>query len=66
MKMKDLPVEVQVVAAKLLAEKINEVSRSLEKKPALPLAQEIRDAFIELYSQPHTSCSQHNTAQEDR
>lgn len=66
MKMQDLPVEVQVIAAQLLAERIDCATRGVEKKPVTPLAQEVRDAFIELYSQPHTFCSQRNTAQEDR
>jgi hypothetical protein len=66
MKMQDLPVEVQIIAAQLLAERIDGVIHQLEKKPVLPLATEIRDAFIELYSLPHTACSQRNNAQADK
>lgn len=41
----DLPLEVQVIAAQLLSERFDPAA-----EPAKELAQEIRDAFIELYS----------------
>lgn len=48
MKFGELPVEVQVVAARVLAEKMQSATA---KKPA-ELASEVRDAFTGLYSDP--------------
>ena len=48
MKFGELPVEVQVVAARVLAEKMQSATA---KKPA-ELASEVRGAFVELYDEP--------------
>lgn len=47
----DLPLEVQVIAAQLLSERFDPSYKlDIDEEPAKELAQEIRDAFIELYS----------------
>lgn len=49
MKFSELPTEVQVIAAKALAEKL--VQPRGDKNPASELAQEVKEAFCELYSE---------------
>ncbi|EPQ4128360.1 hypothetical protein LAD80_000703 [Proteus mirabilis] len=50
MKFKDLPYDIQLVAAKCLSQLITEWS-CMEKEPMERLARDIKDAFINLYHQ---------------
>lgn len=52
MKFSELPTEVQVVAAKALAEKL--LQPQGDKKPASDLAREVKEAFVELYTETNT------------
>jgi hypothetical protein len=54
MKMQDLPIEVQVIAAQILKEKIERNDGKTEKEPVESLAQEVRMAFTGLYPPPLT------------
>ncbi|MDL4584186.1 hypothetical protein QRZ28_20220 [Raoultella ornithinolytica] len=55
MEFKDLPLKVQEIAAQCLADKISSTSgfgMGVEKnEPAKEQARQIREAFVELYSQ---------------
>ncbi|WP_261458170.1 formyltetrahydrofolate deformylase [Serratia fonticola] len=53
MKFKDLPLDVQVIAAQTLSGKFCESGLATQGKtePAKKLAREVRDAFTELYSE---------------
>lgn len=53
-----LPVEVQVIAAQLLRERIERNDEKLEKEPVKQLAQEVREAFTELHSPSESFSSQ--------
>ncbi|EAA6838842.1 hypothetical protein FGS43_07445 [Salmonella enterica] len=50
MKMQDLPVEIQAIAASMLREKIESNDRRTNKEPVAKLAHEVREAFTTLYS----------------
>ncbi|QIP56859.1 formyltetrahydrofolate deformylase [Hafnia alvei] len=61
MEFKDLPLEVQILAAEALASRILQSSMASpisNTEPALKLAREIREAFTELYSEPQKTCGQ--------
>lgn len=55
MEFRDLPLKVQEIAAQCLADKINVTLGFAEvcvkKEPAKEQARQIREAFVELYSQ---------------
>lgn len=58
MMFQELPTEVQIIAAQLLAEKIRDNDRCKDKEPVTELAREVRDAFIAIYS-PQQCVSAH-------
>ncbi|EAO8631494.1 hypothetical protein CVF48_20920 [Salmonella enterica] len=51
MKMQELPVEVQTIAASTLRRKMKINDQRADKEPVTKLAHEVREAFISLFSE---------------
>ncbi|HAU2799148.1 TPA: hypothetical protein JC239_000463 [Salmonella enterica subsp. diarizonae] len=51
MKMQELPVEVQAIAASTLRRKMKINDQRADKEPVTKLAHEVREAFISLFSE---------------
>ncbi|EDV9708750.1 hypothetical protein NEK12_002549 [Salmonella enterica] len=51
MKMQEIPVEVQAIAASTLRRKIQINDQRADKEPVTKLAYEVREAFIALFSE---------------
>lgn len=66
MKFEELPHEVQLIAAQVLADRMPPSSVGAVKQeiePAVKLARDVRDAFIELYSLPGFASVQNDSDQ---
>lgn len=62
MEFKDLPADLQVIAADCLRQKLADLN-STQKEPAITLAQIIKAAFIELYFPAPGVSPQHGNGQ---
>ena len=58
MEFKELPADLQVIAAACLRQKLADID-STQKEPVIALAQSIKAAFIELYSPAPGVAPQH-------
>lgn len=58
MQFKELPTDLQIIAADCLRQKLVDID-STQKEPAITLAQCIKAAFIELYSPAPAAAPQH-------
>ena len=64
MEFKDLPCELQIIAAHTLAGVLKEMGCELKNEPAKELARNIRAAFIDLHSPSEHAFAQHDSGQE--
>ncbi|ELY4673366.1 hypothetical protein SM021_004016 [Cronobacter muytjensii] len=54
MEFKDLPSDIQVIAANALADVLKDFGTEMKSKPAKELARNVKAAFVELYSEEQT------------
>ncbi|EMB9091255.1 hypothetical protein ACFGUA_003322 [Klebsiella michiganensis] len=70
MEFKDLPPEVQEIAAQCLADKISYVpgfaEGAVKNEPAKDQARRVKEAFVELYASPAASLSQCDCTQKGK
>ncbi len=66
MRFVELPREVQLIAAQTLSSRLSTLGVGMDEKiaPVKTLAREVREAFIEMYSQQEPASVQHDNGQE--
>lgn len=66
MKFEELPREIQLIAAQALSNRLSTLGSGVKEQiePVKTLAREVREAFIEMYSQQEPASVQHDNGQE--